>query len=668
MKRLRSLGPRWAGFGKKCRIAAVSGLWFLPLACQEPLELGSEDPESCSFQMSPRTGVDTNLRGATFWEGKDAAGAAVLRDRYQSLKSNPNETTYSLRWDTTPTRVSNLANFPRSPTGEGAFVSASSDVNYDLVQLNGGSDVLRWSVPSSNELAGVDLLHARTPLCPLESVLESSDGTSRLGVQFFGAALEPSVCQGKVFAAPVGMHRLNTLLFSRDALTVLLARLTEPNQGRDRDSLVRAVEALLAYDREGQTPFPAASDFQGFLAAVAALDQEADTPPPLLAIGTDALWPLSYFAFECLMASRPGHLFEDVWSAHLGADDRHDEMEAWISDFSSYFSGERPLVTASPTWSGAVEAVFLGEALVTPMGDFAISLRPEGTDKDAVIVVPFPGGDLKGPEPFVYTPDSLAVIRAENHNGYAHRMFLERVLGDQQTIVEFAAAKGAIPPIVGLTDEDLNQLPLAHQRQGYRTFAAMDLEQSQCEKAETCEAERTTCEQESGCGTLRTCALTHCASCTTSGECDELSDAELFDCGHAQGCEAEVRGCFEQAGCGDKYAQCLATHHCATRLSLGLSGLAPSPGEDVCFDPVFEYLGAIAGGPFWKTVSQLSRPRSSCVGSYSRPPLSDLDGPLDPAAVQARQVQALHARTELVGLLGRMGHHRFAASCQNASP
>jgi len=574
------------------------------------------------------------------------------------LKSNVNETTYSLRWDTTPTRVSNLANFPRSSDGNGAFVSASSDVKYDLVQLNGGSDVLRWSIPSSNELTGVDLLHSRTPLCPLDRVLYAKDGSSRLGVEFFGAATEPSVCQGKTFAAPVGMHRLNALLFSRTALTALEGRVTALAASSERDQLVSEIQALLNYDREAKTPFHASNELQKFLQRLAALGAEdnAEAQLPLLTIGTDALWPLSYFAFECLMAARPAHLFEDVWHGRLGTEDRRDEVEAWISDFASYFTADPPLVRPVSSWSRAVEMVFQGEALVTPMGDFSVSLRPDGIAKEAVIVLPFPGGDLGGPEPLIYTPDTLAVIRAEDHNGYAHRMFIEHVLGDRETLVEFAAAKGAIPPIQGLSEAELESLPLAHQREGYRTFAAMDRARAECDAPEVCEAERMDCEQTSTCGTLHSCAL---------AQCGELADAELFDCGHAAGCEAEVRICLEQAGCGERYAVCLESHRCATRLSLGLSGLAPSPGEDACFDPVFEYLGAIAGGDFWTAVKNTGAQRPSCLGTYKRPALNDLEGTPDPAAVAERTKEALHAREELIGLVHRVGRQRFAASCQD---
>jgi hypothetical protein len=694
-------------------------------ACTGPLLLGFEDVDTCSLERVPRSSDDRNLRGATFWrDGQEVAARDVLKDAFEALDG-----TGSFEWTVSSGRVANLNQFIRveSPPKDGATGGGSSQSttqvvlinDFDVVQLNGGADVRRF--PLSVDLnATTNLLQQRPLLCPVDS--GSDAPTNRQS--FASVAMEPSQCHGSLYAVPVGIHRINTLLFSRVALERAKVELAADGGDLSHARTLRALEKIRCYpltdpvtgaptssdceasDLATRRPFASPADFRNVLTDLRPL-----FPSGPMAMASRESWPLNFFALEFLMASRPKGLYEAVWYGRAPADSGlgesaesenglggactvgtdgdgaaraigegdvprlREELDSWIDEFISFFrvSGT-PLVRPTAVWRDAIHAVQAGDALLTPMGDFGIM---EGENRDDLIAIPFPASDLWADEPFVYTPDSFAFPQREGDNGYAVRRFIADVLGNGETMLTFANKKGAIPP---RSDLSIGRLALPHQREAYarlkdwsdgRSAAGCD---DSTRAAERCRAEWQLCLDRHDCP----------ADACEARSCEALCESDEAECNSHKGCTPgkPILGCEDaQEACDKTLVLCEKerTESGHVRMMLAVSGLAPPPG-DPCVDALSEYLAVLAGGAFRLGVDYRRTPLPNCLPGYQRsaspqegydvcaPEVSAATGNDGSRGEGAAAAPADLARAALTELLVGLAQSPYQAQCDTVTP
>jgi hypothetical protein len=707
---------------------SMSSLLVGSWACTGPLLLGFEDVDACSLATEPRVGDALHLRGATFWRsGAEGVARDALKDAYASLEGSG-----GFDWTVSSGRVANLDQFIRvevPQTGAGSGGGGSQTTvrmalinDFDVVQLNGGADIQRFPLSVDPE-ATSNLLRQRSLLCSVDSGADAPTDTQG----FISMAWEPSQCHGSLYAVPVGMHRINTLLFSRAAVERARAELADAVSGDPALvdpallELARAIDKIRCYpktdplsgisstsecqdsDPLARRPFASPAEFRRFL-----LSSRSLFPKGPMAVGSRESWPLNFFALEFLMASRPDGLYEAIWygqkstgaqlggtTGGLGGACSTDaggesgwrgvaegdvpglkaELDTWIDEFISYFrvTGS-PFILPTPTWRDAIHAVQKGEALVSPMGDFGVM---ETENHDDIIAVPFPASDPWADEPFVYTPDSFAFPQREGQNGHAVRRFITEVLGDKETMLDFANKKGAIPPRSDLSAERLN---LPHQREAYAQLKVWSESRSGAScgssvlAAEHCRAGWRRClEQEA-------CSVEGCSALSCEGLCADHEAA----CSRHKGCSPGIviQGCGEgQASCDEALAICEKERAPGSqlRVMLAVSGLAPPPG-DPCVDALSEYLAVLAGGAFRVGLDLRRIPIPHCAQGYDRSASPgqgyDVCAPEATAAsvyqgsrgeeVQADPVEL--ARAALKELLVGLAQHPYQTECSTGLP
>lgn len=276
------------------------------------------------------------------------------------------------RTGATPLVVTNL----ESPNELRSQVDAGvPDANPDsttLVHLNAGSDV--WSFAGCKDLT-------KRKLAPL-GTWQTSPLTERIPPILRDKVSCRDDPSGAFYAVPVGIHRLNVLIYNRDVL--------------DRHDL--KPEELV--------------DFPAFLAALHNIEVDDGTQLPKVKpiVVPGDLWPMSLLLAENVMLAVVGkEAFEAhwEWKANGETSDGVDlpppvqESLAAMAPFVHLPDCEDGSGEACSR-ADAIEEVKRGRAAFTVMGDWVI---PDLKDSPHVGAMPFPGTKPY----FVYTADVLAV-------------------------------------------------------------------------------------------------------------------------------------------------------------------------------------------------------------------------------------------------------------------
>jgi ABC-type glycerol-3-phosphate transport system substrate-binding protein len=318
----------------------------------------------------------------------------------------------------------------------------------DSYQVNGGSDVLQWVF---------DTAAKDSELCPLDRIAE------RYGMfdRYFEAALSPASCHGELYAVPIGIHRLNVLMYSRRALELIEVKASAEGV------TLPSVESLAS---------PA--EFIDYLRRVQSLEVRAENGELLvpLSVGNSGTWPLTILAFDNMLAGSTGPLYEATWLGRQNGE-TDAKLRSGLEELTEQIELLAPFTNLAErlTWQAATKAVGRGEALFLVMGDWALA-QLTAEERADIEIQPFPGTDGT----FVYTPDSFAVPRRDDDNGAAAHLWIREVLDHRPTQLAFAAIKQAIPAVRNLDDGALAKLGSDYLSKSYRTFEACQEADSPC--------------------------------------------------------------------------------------------------------------------------------------------------------------------------------------------
>jgi ABC-type glycerol-3-phosphate transport system substrate-binding protein len=401
--------------------------------------LGREQPSSCQLADYATAGEGEPpevVTVATFWgsDVNEAKALDVLTDRADSLVPVILEAQLNDRAE-------------QQQTLNAWLIDDAGDLP-DAYQVNGGSDVLQWVFENDAE---------NSELCLLDRVAE------RYGMfeRYFEAALAPVSCQGQLFAVPIGIHRVNVLMYSKRAL----ARLEE--KASAEGIALPSIESLTSSE-----------EFLDYLELAGSLGVENDAGAPLvpLSVGHSGTWPLTILAFDNMLAGSPGAEYEATWMGRPNGE-TDDELRPGLERLASQLGRLAPLSNLAErlTWQDATRAVGRGDALFLVMGDWALA-QLDDDEREAVAIRPFPGTE----DTFVYTPDSFSVPRRDGDDGAAAHLLIREVLDHQPTQLSFARTKQAIPAVRGLDDDALAALQSDYLADSYRRFEACQDAGSEC--------------------------------------------------------------------------------------------------------------------------------------------------------------------------------------------
>lgn len=427
-------------------IEAPGSRWNAPVAlrlvlaacfaagCSGEQVIGDYPVSTCDLSEPSLEHTGSDLTVATFWvDEKESAAFRVLWDRVDQQRYN-----FALK--------------PRDDrravqTDIRTFV-ASNELP-DLFQANGGSDVLRWAGGAGS---------GDSALCPVDP-LRRRYGWDQV---YFTAALEPLLCQGRLFGLPVGIHRLNLLLFNDSVFEVL-----------EREGDARGLPIVRPPELSSVDELVAQLD------QIAELGSSTSDGQPLLplALGSDLSWPLTILAFENVLVSLDPTTYERVWMGGLeGA--APEGIEEVRQTLQQMFDRLRAMVGRSNvaaqaagapalSWQESVRAVAQGRAAMTVMGDWAWA-QLDDAERQNVVAIPFPG--TAGT--FVYTPDSFSVPRGDWGSGVPAHYWLHEIIEDKSALLEFSRAKHAIPPRRDLDQSEIDGLAPDTLRSTYLEFSA----------------------------------------------------------------------------------------------------------------------------------------------------------------------------------------------------
>jgi hypothetical protein len=281
----------------------------------------------------------------------------------------------------------------------------------DVFSANNGDEVLRWTACAAS---------GTPPATPrLRGLTQPELGISAFDADWIRAHFPPEVmdtleCNGETYALPVGIHRINTLLY---------------NKAMFRD-------AGYAVDDSPGLPLPRTLD--ELKAAAVALDPQLPEPtigsdlvPSVFAVAGREAWTLSLFVIENVMLSL--------------ADNAAHYQDYWLGDNCDEGLLERTLheVTELAQWFGntnlsaseALDRVTSGQAAMMVMGDWAAA-EPDPED---VGTIPFPGTERY----FVFTADVFALPDIPSADPWKGLAWLRAVTGATAQR-EFSAAKSAL--------------------------------------------------------------------------------------------------------------------------------------------------------------------------------------------------------------------------------
>jgi len=309
----------------------------------------------------------------------------------------------------------------------------------DTFQANTGADLLNNWVRTN----GKD--YAESKVESLDDVALEAGWTEA----FHPDVLAAATFKGKLWALPVNVHRINSLVIRKDLFEAF--GLAVPRNIPELYALCERIKNDEAIQRE-------APDKKEGMAC--------------LGLGNRWDWPLSQMTFEMIL---PGFMgaqnYEQFWTGRMSGDvdDVVAAMEAALylycggTDTSncratSYFNSDVDDID----WDAGVLKVAERRAMMAAMGDWAKGLleshgqRP-GIDFD---IVPFPGSE----EAFVFTSDTFPLPKgALNREG---ALALLHTFASAEAQVTFNQLKGSIPArrVEGLDMDDFDPVALATLR------------------------------------------------------------------------------------------------------------------------------------------------------------------------------------------------------------
>jgi glucose/mannose transport system substrate-binding protein len=299
-----------------------------------------------------------------------------------------------------------------------------------------------------------------TAVCALDSLRDAFDWSD----VYFRSVLAPASCHGQLFALPVGVHHLNLLFYNHEVYADL-----------QREAKSLGLELL------DPPELHSARDLVAQLKVIDQLGMRHDGKPLVpLALSTkeNEEWPLAILAFENVLLSLSRDAYKMVWEGGLarGTGNSPEQLAPTLGEMLEVLRamvGPNGL-PADLDWKDAVHQVGDGAAVFTVMGDWAwAQLSPE--QRERVTAISYPGTA----DTFVYTPDSFAVPKELEKNGFPARSFLQDIVSQKNLLIEFANLKYSIPPRSDLEPDDIDQLGPESIRETYRQFK--DCEDGGCE-------------------------------------------------------------------------------------------------------------------------------------------------------------------------------------------
>ncbi len=273
----------------------------------------------------------------------------------------------------------------------------------DTFQANIGQDLMRWVVVN-----GLDSRESR--LLPLDDVLPDVAEWRRV---IPATVIEALSYDGKMYAVPSNLHRLNVVYFNKKVFA---------------EHHVPLPTSIADLERAGEVLRAAGVD--------------------LFAVGSRDPWTLSLFVFECLLVAREGpDFYQDYFRGRLQPDDprivatlRHAlRLMQWAN------RDQRQL-----SWLQALDLVSRGRAAVAVMGDWArVSLNASGLKIGADYgELAFPGSATT----FVYTSDTFPLPVAARNSEGARRLL--STIGSREGQRALSVAKSALPARVDVELDD----------------------------------------------------------------------------------------------------------------------------------------------------------------------------------------------------------------------
>lgn len=426
------MGLARRAFARASVVAATQcAFWatiFLLSGCSSE-ELGDFPSETCDFSEVAPSSQKTPLTITSFWSSDDEEKKAldVLRTALSAEQFDV---------DIDMEGRNNRIDAQRSLVE--AFKAGRLP---DVFQVNGGSDLLRWVTKRGPNDAAV---------CSLDPLATKYDWRGA----YFPEALAPVTCHEQLYALPIGVHRINNLFYNQEVFDQLQALATAQDKILTVPSELSSLEELLEE-----------------LRVIASLGYATRSGAPFVPLEISSLneGPLTILAFENVLLSLGQRAYETLWQGQLDKPGFADEaqlraaltkMLGHLHELASFAGG-----TTRISWQEALRAVGKGDALFTVNGDWGWAQLIDGS-ADAVRTTTFPGTD----DAFVYTPDSFAVPREQDKNGFAARAFLYDVLANEQVLREFSNRKHSLPPRSDLPDDWLEELATDDQRQTYARF------------------------------------------------------------------------------------------------------------------------------------------------------------------------------------------------------
>ncbi len=282
----------------------------------------------------------------------------------------------------------------------------------DTFQANSGRDLFQWVLSGDRD-------DSETKVAALNTIAEDND--------WFSVFAEPVVdalsYQGRMYAVPLDIHRLNTLYYN---VHVLEEVGIEPP--RTLGELHSVLDVLVEHGYEAP-----------------------------LSIGNRYDWTMSLFAMENLFPSLAGpDFYEGYWSGRY--EPEHDKMKAVLNELLSlwpYFNRDAMEID----WTVGVERLFADEksnrSAFTVMGDWAKGhLQSQGYEPGIDFgSVPFPGSQGT----FVFTADCFPLPKGAPHREDVVDLLV--TFGSKKGQVAFSALKGSLPARVDIDPKkDLDSL------------------------------------------------------------------------------------------------------------------------------------------------------------------------------------------------------------------
>lgn len=300
----------------------------------------------------------------------------------------------------------------------------------DTFQANSGTDLLDWVVANGRDDGD----------SKVESLKELAEDLS-WERSFDADVLESVSFDGKVYAVPLNVHRVNTLFYRID----LFERfdLKVPETIEELNSLCRKIRE----DEEIQN-----SNSDGVAC---------------LGLGNKWNWTFSLLIFDILVPAMAGpRYYENYFSGKESA--LSSKMRDVLNQALLMYCGDGDRSNCEATgwfnsdvdertWDEGIQKLSDGKALMAPMGDWAKGYleSPAGNNLKAgkdFGVVPFPGS--KGT--FVFAADTFPLPRgAPNRDGARS---LLKTFASKKGQIEFSRLKGSIPARIDIDPQEFDDV------------------------------------------------------------------------------------------------------------------------------------------------------------------------------------------------------------------